>query len=153
MAVILWKQFATSFLRSMAEKAVPVTEAVRFMRTAGISFRYTEMLSLYRKFAHLPEVRDAYKYIPKIYRLPKDLFGKPFEFMSRNFLYEGGFTLKDKETGKIFTKPARIASDYHLSQSAIERESLKLAEEGFDKYNWEVIDFEVTGAFAREETF
>ena len=140
-----------SFLRQMAERAVPVSSAVRYLRGQGISFRYQEMLKVYRIFAHLPEVRDAYKFIPKKFRIPAKLFGKGIGFMTKDFLYEGGFTLRSKETGKTFTKPARISSDYHLSQTSVEREALKYSQEAFSNYGWEVVGFEVTGAFSRAE--
>lgn len=151
MAVILWKQFAQSFLRAAAEKAVPVTQVVKLLRTAGISYRYTDMLANYRTYAKLPAVRDAYKYIPKIYRLPKDMFGLNHGFQSKKFLYEGVFKLKDTVTGQLFTKPARLSSDYWLTPNRIADGAELISKEGFENYNWEIEEFEITGALTYEE--
>jgi len=151
MAVILWKQFAESFLRSAAERAIPVTSVVKLLRAEGISFRYQDMLRTYRTYTHLPEVRDAYKYIPKIFRLPKSMFATAHPFQSKEFLYEGGFRLKNTVTGEVFTKPVRLPSDNWLTPNQIAEKSLEISEEGFEGYNWEVIDFGVTGAFTTEE--
>jgi len=151
MAIILWKQFAQNFLRSAAEKAVPVTQVVKLLRGEGIGFRYTDMLKTYRTYAHLPEVRDAYKYIPKIFRLPKEMFATAHPFQSKTFLYEGGFRLKNTVTGEVFTKPVRLPSDNWLTPNQIAEKSLEISEEGFEGYNWEVTDFNITGAFTIEE--
>lgn len=153
MAVIGYKQFAQTFLKSMAIKKVPVSAAIKLLKLEGISFRRTEMLRTYRSYAKIPKLTDAFKYIPKKYRIPENLFIKEMPYQTKNYLYEGVFKLKDIETGREFIKPARYSSDFHLTQSLVEQECLSASEEGFKGYNWEVVGFEVTAAFKLKDMY
>lgn len=151
MAVIGWKQFAQTFLRSMAVSKIPVGTAITELIKRGISFRRTDMLRLYRSYAKVTELKDLYKFVPNKYRIPKDLFATSHLFQSKDFLYEGIFTILDRSTGQIFTKPLRLASEYWLTPQRIFEGAIELSEEGFKGYNWQIQEFGITGAFTYNE--
>jgi len=146
---VAWKQFAQTFLRSMAKEAVPVTRAVEYLRAEKISFRYAEMLKYYRTYSKQLEVVDRYKYIPKKYCIPPEMIARPHPFQSKDYLYEGSVKIRVRATGYEALVPSRVSSDFNLSRGRAEEELMEVSRREFDAYGIDVVESELTGTFGR----
>lgn len=146
---MLWRQFSTTFLRSAARQRIPVTHVVKVLRREGISFRYKEMLDVYRAELPRAEAIARYKYIPNRYRIPKTLMEKARWKIRDNYQYETYWQMRDKQTGQEYLSPHRALSSTNLSYDRLYEQERDIMRERGESLVAEVGEMYITRVLIR----